>query len=230
MNTTCAHDPVRASKKAKARLFLLVALPFFLNDFGNMAVTTFQQFIVFDYIAVKAVPLAILGWGLRRGIITLADLGLKRLPLKTFGAWLAVLLFFSLIQDEWIMAQMARVLPSLKLVTLPIDEKSSLFPMDCFLGLSLVAFCEEIIFRGLAFTVLRERFKTPLGFYLATSAIFGLIHWSVGLPAVLNAGIIGAMFMPAMVRTGSVWPQIVAHFVVDFVFFCDCLMFGTCKM
>ena len=121
-----------------------------------------------------------------------------------------------------------RFLPSLRLAFVPWDNTSPLFVLDCFVGVALVALCEETIFRGLACTVLKDRFKSPVAFYLATSVTFGLIHWSLGLPAVLNAAIIGGLFMPVMVRTGSVWPQIAAHFLVDFVFFCKCLVVGPC--
>lgn len=221
------------SDRARLRLFAWVALPFLLNDFGNMAVKTFGQFILFDYVAVKAIPLAILGWGLARGVISWSDLGLARLPLPHLSParllWLTVLLtVLSVAMDQYGAPLLERVLPSLRLAFVPWDNASPLFVVDCFLGLGLVALLEEAIFRGLAFSALHGVLGQGPALYLATAGLFGLIHWSLGLPAVVNAAVIGALFMPVMVRHGTVWPQIAAHFLVDFVFFCKCLAVGPC--
>ncbi len=216
------------SDRARLRLFAWVVLPFLLNDFGNMAVKTFGQFILFDYLAVKAIPLAILGWGLRRGVITWADLGFVRLPLGRMLGLTALLSILSVAMDQYGAPLLERVLPSLRLAFVPWDNASPLFVVDCFLGLGLVALLEEAIFRGLAFSALRGILGQGRAFSLAAAVLFGLIHWSQGLPAVVNAAVIGALFMPVMVRHGTVWPQIAAHFLVDFVFFCKCLAVGPC--
>ena len=49
--------------------------------------------------------------------------------------------------------------------------------------------------------------------------LFGLIHWSAGLHAVIATAIWGILPMIALIYTGSLWPAIVAHFVTDVVAF-----------
>ena len=52
-----------------------------------------------------------------------------------------------------------------------------------------------------------------------SSFAFGLIHWSLGLSAVIHTAIIGAVFMACMWKTRSVLPTVVAHFCVNYVAF-----------
>jgi len=48
---------------------------------------------------------------------------------------------------------------------------------------------------------------------------FGLIHWSLGLSAIVHTAIIGNVFMVCVWKTGSVLPTIIAHFWVNYVAF-----------
>jgi membrane protease YdiL (CAAX protease family) len=151
-----------------------------------------------------------------------------RLSLARMLGLTVLLTVLSVAMDQYGAPLLERVLPSLRLAFVPWDPTSPLFVPDCFLGLGLVALLEEAIFRGLALSALRGVLGQGPALYLATAVLFGLIHWSLGLPAVVNAAVIGALFMPVMVRHGTVWPQIGAHFLVDFVFFCKCLAVGPC--
>lgn len=60
--------------------------------------------------------------------------------------------------------------------------------------------------------------RTAVVFVLA-SAVFGLIHWSLGISAVLHTALVGALFMSCMWWTGSVWPTVLAHFLVNYAAF-----------
>jgi len=45
--------------------------------------------------------------------------------------------------------------------------------------------------------------------------VFGLIHWSLGAGVVLHAALLGLLFGLCAHVGRSLWPVIVAHYVVD---------------
>ena len=113
----------------------------------------------------------------------------------------------------------AVLLPDTRLGGMPTITNPLLDQIDLYLGLALVAVVEEVIFRGLYFTVLSRHIPSRLAVLTVSAVTFGLIHWSLGLSAIVNSAIIGAVFMICIWRTGSVLPTIVAHFFVNYVAF-----------
>jgi membrane protease YdiL (CAAX protease family) len=61
--------------------------------------------------------------------------------------------------------------------------------------------------------------KNPGVMIAVSSILFGLSHWSGGLNIIITATLWAVLPMYVMVRTGSVVPALVAHFVTDFVAF-----------
>ena len=89
------------------------------------------------------------------------------------------------------------------------------FELPAFLGVSLTAgFCEELLFRGFLIWVLQ-----PLvGLWLAaalSALLFGAAHAYQGLAGVIRTGLFGLVFTAIVLLTGSLWPAIVLHAVVD---------------
>lgn len=83
-------------------------------------------------------------------------------------------------------------------------------PMACYLAL-MTAFGEELVFRGAI---------QPVAGLLVTSFLFGLMH--VGPGGLLSAWSLWAMIAGALLgwmfdETKSLWPSILAHFVVNFI-------------
>jgi uncharacterized protein len=76
-----------------------------------------------------------------------------------------------------------------------------------------VAFCEELLFRGIM--------QSNLGLWI-TSAVFALIHvrylkkWVMFLTVLLVSLLLGWLLN----RTGSLWSVIAAHFLIDFILGC----------
>lgn len=79
-------------------------------------------------------------------------------------------------------------------------------------------FCEEVAFRGYALTRLRlvGRFNSWWIPILISSVAFGACHTYQGLAGFIVITIYGAMFGALYIRTGSLWPCILAHFLWDF--------------
>jgi uncharacterized protein len=90
---------------------------------------------------------------------------------------------------------------------------------DTVLGLALVAYSEELIFRRCG----RDALATLMGdgpvMVVTSSLLFGLYHWWRGFGGVINATIMGVLFMLFFLRTKALWPVVVAHYLADVLYF-----------
>jgi membrane protease YdiL (CAAX protease family) len=85
--------------------------------------------------------------------------------------------------------------------------------------LSLTAgICEETAFRGYLITRLKlfSRSKRWIVPVLISSLAFGMGHTYQGIGGFITITVYGMMFGVLYVRTGSIWPGIMAHFFQDF--------------
>ncbi|AEV72525.1 CAAX amino terminal protease family [Mycolicibacterium rhodesiae NBB3] len=89
--------------------------------------------------------------------------------------------------------------------------------------LLLVAFAngwaEEVIVVGFLFTRFRQLRISPAAAVILTSALRGLYHLYQGFGAGLGNLAMGLVFGYVYLRTGRLWPLIVAHAVIDAVAF-----------
>lgn len=207
-------------QRKRAVAFLLLCAPFFLNDFSNIFLyNNYKAWLAVDYIFVKALVLGYVFYLLRKNILTYKDLGVIGLRFKTFLFWTVLMSVAGLVLDQVGGRFWASVLPKTSLGNLPSISNPLLYNIDLYIGLVFVGIVEEIIFRGLAFTILYENFNSVPKALGLSSVVFGLIHWSLGINAIISTAIIGSVFMIALWRTKSVFPLIAAHFIVDHVAF-----------
>ena len=86
-----------------------------------------------------------------------------------------------------------------------------------FAALSLAAgLGEEIAYRGYAITALSPLMGAA-GAAALTSVIFGLLHGYQGPLGILRTGAMGGMLAWGFLASGSLWPPIVAHTVIDLI-------------
>jgi membrane protease YdiL (CAAX protease family) len=89
--------------------------------------------------------------------------------------------------------------------------------------LLLVAFAngwaEEVIVVGFLLTRLRQLRISPLAAVIITSLLRGLYHLYQGFGAGLGNVAMGLVFGYVYLRTGRLWPLIVAHALIDAVAF-----------
>jgi membrane protease YdiL (CAAX protease family) len=85
------------------------------------------------------------------------------------------------------------------------------------------AVSEELYFRGIlrfsTFALIRNERIAKWVFILVSSLLFGLIHWKSGLTNIVNAFFFGLVAARLYLWTNSLWPLMVAHFVVDMAAF-----------
>lgn len=201
----------------KTTILILAYLLYYLNDFANILVGDYALWVGIDY-TIRITILVFLLFMLRRGDITRKDVGLTAIPTTDLILWTSATLAISmgyLWLSEFVLAP---YYPKGSLGGVPVDTNSALFAFDATVGLILVGVSEEIVCRGLTLSVLRPRLSTP-ALYVASAALFSLMHWSLSTHTLVDAFVYGLIFVPATLATGSILPATIVHFFVNFVLY-----------
>jgi len=147
----------------------------------------------------------------------LRGLGFKRIRGLDFLWAGAFLLVSNLILSglSWLLAQVGLPMPGEIGLLIPSDP----FGKVVWVVVSLTAgICEETAFRGYLMTRLRlvGRFRSWIIPTIVSAAVFGLCHAYQGLPGFIVIATYSVLFSLLYIRTGSIWPCIIAHFLQDF--------------
>ena len=197
----------------------ILFLPFYLNDFTNIYLTDWRLWLTIDYTATKFLPLLILGWLIHTDRITMEALGLSGIRPLAFAAVFYTAILFGTIIDQNAMILIGRVPGHGNLGGMPEITNTMAARFDLTLGLMFVAVCEELVFRGYLFALLRRYTRNAAVIVIAAALAFGLIHWSGGMHRIVATGVIGAIFMMLYLRVRSLHPLILAHFLINFIDF-----------
>ncbi len=219
---TSAPDTTR--RRRDLAILAILTLPFLLNDFSNIYVRDYRVWLAIDYTLVKLAPLLVIAVLLLCQIVSFGDFGLRPVRFGQLVGWTVLLAGVGVFLDSGVGAFLAARLPDTRLGGMPPIPDPVLAQVDLYLGLGVGALLEEMIFRGLYFTVLSRYLRRTGLVFLVSAVAFGLIHWSLGLSEILHGAVIGTVFMTCMWRTGGVWPAVLAHFMVNYVAFSS--MFG----
>lgn len=194
--------------------FVILTLPFFVNDVGFILARSAGAWISVDYASKLAVLAAIAAFAvLRRRALEGARLpdDLATIGVATiFVTAIVVALFLAI--DRFGLDS-GTVLQSF----FPL-ERPWLIVFDLTVGLALTALAEELVFRRLFLDAFAKRWSPP-ALYLVSSTLFAAIHWSNGVGTIGGAFIAGVMLMWLTRRSGTVLPAIVAHFAINLVLF-----------
>lgn len=88
----------------------------------------------------------------------------------------------------------------------------------CLLVLApTAAFCEELLYRGVLLYQITQWTRWSGWAVVVTSAAFGLAHAYQGLNGMVRAALLGALLAAPVVLTGSLYPSMLAHFLIDAV-------------
>lgn len=208
-------------RSARGDLLIITVLtvPFLLNDLANIFVRDYRLWLAIDYLFVKAFPLGVIAYLIKTNKLSWADLGLKSVPIIPMVTLTVAMTFVGIVIDQLGGRFLASVLPDTRLGGFPRITNPLVNQFDLTVGLALVGVVEEVIFRGLYFTVFKRYFSSVFRVFVASAVVFGIIHWSLGVSAIIHTASIGAIFMVSMWKTGSVLPTIIAHFFVNYVAF-----------
>jgi CAAX protease family protein len=75
--------------------------------------------------------------------------------------------------------------------------------------------CEEFLYRGFLLAEASSWFHSVVWGVVVSSAAFGLAHLYQGANGAFRAALLGALLAYPVVRTGSLYPSITAHFLID---------------
>ncbi|MBU8933744.1 MAG: CPBP family intramembrane metalloprotease [candidate division Zixibacteria bacterium] len=147
----------------------------------------------------------------------LTGLGFKRIRGIDFAWAISFLVASNMILAglAWFLAQVGLPMPGEIAMLIPTDTTGRIV----WVLVSFTAgFCEESMFRGYIMTRLRlvGRFKSWVIPTIASSLAFGACHAYQGLPGLIVITTYGLLFALLYIRTGSIWPCIIAHFFQDF--------------
>ena len=200
-------------------VFVLLVAPFFLNDFASIYIKEWTLWLFIDYVGVKLFPIIVIVWLIRSNKMLATEFGIKS---QNIGAFLVIFLIVALIGtiiDQNGYPLISKLPGYSPLGGMPAIKSPTWDWIDLTLGLLLVGIVEELVFRGYMHTFLNRYTKRLSVIVAISSIIFGLIHWSLGLHAVLITTIIGAVFMIAYIKTRALPPIMLAHFAVNFIDF-----------
>ncbi|MBI5769934.1 MAG: CPBP family intramembrane metalloprotease [Verrucomicrobia bacterium] len=199
-------------------VFVLLAAPYLLNDLANIFVSAPIPWLVCDH-GTRLLSLASVAWAVRRGAFAANELALGRVPWRR--ALIAGLIATAggLLLNSAVMREVGWSLAPWQLGRIPPIEPPGLRWLDCFGGVMLVAVSEELVFRGALPALLARLGASPTAGWLVATVWFGLAHWSLGPGHVVQTALIGGVFGLMAQYGRSLWPVIVAHYVVDVVAF-----------
>ena len=204
-------------RRNSAVAFLVLAAPFYLNDFGFIAADGGYGVYLVDY-ATRALVLAVLFlWALPRDIV----LARPDAPASPWIAIVSVALLLALgrLCYHGIEAPFATATGMGGLFRFPAIDDPTLMWLDLTLGLFVVALSEELVFRKLALRWLEDAGRTPLQIIALSALAFSLMHWGSGVPRLLYTFAVGLIYMAAYLRLRSLWPLIAAHWLENFIAF-----------
>jgi membrane protease YdiL (CAAX protease family) len=188
---------------------IIVAVSIFtLNDLVFVAITSPWLYFAFDYLC-RIVVISMFVWAIMREKIPLQHLRLNKIDAKTFLVKTVELLIIGFILEKF----GDKMLPSFGFLHFPEYPSVSLKIFDLSIGLLMVAFTEEFVFRGLLLNILQKHSV------IISSVLFGFIHWGSGADSVIIATIIGAFFARTTIKTNLIYPALVAHFWINFFCF-----------
>lgn len=147
----------------------------------------------------------------------LSGIGFTRIRLIHFFWAVAFLLFSNLILSllALLLSQVNIAIPGELGIILPETNTERVL----WVILALTAgVCEETAFRAYLITRIKQfgKLKSWLIPIIVSSVVFGSGHAYQGVGGLIILGIYGAMFAVLFIRTGSIWPCIIAHFFQDF--------------
>ncbi len=198
---------------------VLLASPFYLNDFANMYVKNWRWWLFIDYVGVKLFPFLVVLWLIQSKKMRVSEFGLTTQTIPSFLVVFLVVALVGTIIDQngyQIVAKLPGYSPlgGMPAITNPVWNW-----IDLTFGLFMVGIFEELIFRGYMHTFISRYTKSSFAIVVISAVAFGLIHWSLGLHDILITSTIGAVFMVAFLRMRSLPAIMLAHFAVNFIDF-----------
>lgn len=139
-------------------------------------------------------------------MLGLESIGLRRLVVATFAILLAIFVLTELPQHILGISDKA----ALKWVG---ELKPLWFAVVLLVAIAPVS--EELVFRGFIYGGLAPSRLGPFGAVVLTSAVWAVVHVQYAWPIMAQIFVYGVIFGVARWRTGSLWPSMAAHAIIN---------------
>jgi membrane protease YdiL (CAAX protease family) len=205
--------------KVSWKQVLILILPFYFNDFLFITFQrNFYHLIVVDYgTRLLVLSSALLFFWKERDFSK--DVGFVKIERRLFLVSTFILSVVGVAIDRKIGVGLYQVMSDYVLFQFPRSPNAEMKILDLTVGVGLVAFSEEIVFRGFLLSWLKQKNYTGTMTVLTSSTIFGFMHWASGPHSIINSFIWGIGPGIFVYRYRSLWPGIIAHYVTDVVAF-----------
>ncbi|NQV46544.1 MAG: CPBP family intramembrane metalloprotease [Rhodospirillaceae bacterium] len=139
--------------------------------------------------------------------------------LLRIGSAIVLAIFLMELSEYWIRQPLQEVIPNTRLDFYPVFDDAVLYWVDMTFGLALVAVSEEFIFRSVLKEFIGRFTNNVIVIVIISSIIFGMIHWAHGMPNVVDNIFVGVIFMGLYIKTRSIIPPIIAHYLTNVWYF-----------
>jgi membrane protease YdiL (CAAX protease family) len=205
----------KANRAPSLWWFALALVPLVASQLIRLHQHSAAGWLVWDYAGRIAALVILAAFPAARAIAYRMEK--RRITLVEAGVWIAGIVMLDRL-GQWPQRLINATFPATIIGKYP-QPTGWLNTFDLVFGLALVAASEEIIFRRL----LRNASQSYLGdgafAVLVTALVFGAFHWWSGIGNVLLATTIGILFMVMYRRSGSLWPVVLAHYLIDLIAF-----------
>jgi membrane protease YdiL (CAAX protease family) len=148
-----------------------------------------------------------------------SELGFRALSLRALGAWVLLLVALStaglgvvLALERWgWWPQESDLVYRL----MPVSREEKAWALA--LVAPTAALAEEFLYRGYLLAMMLRGFHSTAWAWALSSVVFGMAHVYQRANGMVRAALLGALLAWPLVRTGSLYPSIVAHFLIDAV-------------
>ena len=145
--------------------------------------------------------------------------GFRAIPVGAFARWTLLLTVVSLAALGLVLllerAGWCPEEPELVHLLLPETRREKLLAVLTLAPTAAV--CEEFLYRGYLLAQLSRWFEPLPWAWIGSSVAFGLAHAYQGFNGMVRAALLGALLAYPVICLGSLYPAMVAHFVIDAV-------------
>ncbi len=148
-----------------------------------------------------------------------AGLGFRALPMAGWLRWTLLLVTVALAALAiWLLLEHLGWWPEESdLVRLLMPETAGEKVWAVLLVAPTAALCEEFLYRGFLLAWLVEKLGSGWWALVISSVIFALAHVYQGASGMARVALLGALLAYPVLRLGSLYPSMAAHFVIDVV-------------
>jgi|SaaInlStandDraft_2_1057019.scaffolds.fasta_scaffold24648_1 uncharacterized protein len=202
-----------------------VAAPFVLNDFLFVRAEGVTAWLTVDY-GSRFLALAVIFFYPPFRAAATEALRFNKYPSHPWGSYfgnfafgIGLVVVLSMAAEYAVRQPLKELIPGTELFTYPDLDLGAVYWLDVTFGLALVALSEELAFRTVAKRVIGAFSENQVWLVVVSSVVFGIIHWSNGVPNIIDSAVVGAVLMVFYLRSGSILGPVAAHYLIDLWYF-----------